>query len=256
MTSIFQNESITEENILIHENIEKRQLSLNTDDSMWNEILKSYYDDFRFVERMLTMQSIRAEIERSFDRRKWMIIDLELWHLRLNLLRLIHKIYWDDFSSLDASTLQYVANFWNRNNINTSNDFAKLETLLKHFYQVKVSTLMLRRVRMNRKKNFQIAEKVVNYLQSRSHQAYMKLIMNLFVTIHSSKFKTISLQLMKNEIAKNHLRFIRHMNAYLQLTYVIKHEDIDLLRYALRDVCVMFQTSKDSTYKYAIELIR
>ena len=62
--------------------------------------------------------------------------------------------------------------------------------------------------------------------------------------------------MMKNEIMKNHFRFMRHMKMYFLLRYAIKNDDIDMFKQSLKDACVMFQTSKNNTFNYVVELIR
>ena len=62
--------------------------------------------------------------------------------------------------------------------------------------------------------------------------------------------------MMKNEIMKNHFRFMRHMKMYFLLRYAIKNDDIDMFKQSLKNACVMFQTSKNNTFNYVVELIR
>jgi len=50
--------------------------------------------------------------------------------------------------------------------------------------------------------------------------------------------------------------FMRHTQTYLLLKWAISHGDIGLLRQALRQCCVIFQSKQASTGNYARDLIR
>ena len=266
-----QDENTTKDNILIHEDIEKRQLKKNFNDSMWNRIFLLYYDDLKIILRILTMQSCRRDVERSYDFRKWMISNLSLWHLRLNFLRLIHKNHWDDFKSTDEFTLQYVVDAWKRNNVNIDQNFIKLKALLIHFYQARVFAVMMHLCNNRREKialiqfTFNRQWKVVfiqfafsfeKWFKRRSLSNYKSLVNELIVTVHFFNSQAQSVFVIENEVFENHFRFIRHMKVYFQLRHFIKYDDIELLKHALRNTCVIFQISKEDTFNYATKFIR
>ena len=252
-----QDESTTEGNILIHEDIEERQLKKDPNDPMWNHILLPYYGDLKTILRILAVQSCRRDAERPYDSRKWMIPGLGLWHLRLNLLRLIHKNHWGGSKPTDGSTLQFAADAWKRSNVNTGQDFNKLEALLVHSYQARVSAVMMQMCNNRRNINpIQSASKFEEWLKRRKLSNYESLVNELIDTVHSFNSRAQSAPLVENEVFENHLRFIRHMEVYFQLRHSIKYGDIGLLRHALRDTCVIFQASEGGTFNYAAELIR
>ena len=224
---------------------------------MWNHILLFYYDDLKIILRILTMQNCRRDVERSYDFRKWMISNLSLWHLRLNFLRLIHKNHWDDFKSTDEFTLQYVVDAWKRNNVNIDQNFIKLKALLIHFYQARVFAVMMHLCNNRRKINFiQFAFKFEKWLKRRSLSNYESLVNELIVIVHFFNSQVQSAFVIENEVFENHLRFIRHMKVYFQLRHFIKYDDIELLKHALRNTCVIFQISKEDTFNYATKFIR
>ena len=271
LAPVQQDESTTEGNILIHEDIEERQLKKDPNDPMWNHILLLYYGDLKTILRILAVQSCRRDAERSYDSRKWMIPGLGLWHLRLNLLRLIHKNHWGGSKPTDGSTLQYAADAWKRSNVNTGQDFTKLEALLVHSYQARVSAVMMHLCNNRRGKTapiqstsnrqwkaapIQSASSFEGWLKRRSLSNYESLVDELIATVHSSNSQAQSAPVIENEVFENHLRFIRHMEVYFQLRHSIKYGDIGLLRHALRDTCVIFQASEGGTFNYAAELIR
>lgn len=53
----------------------------------------------------------------------------------------------------------------------------------------------------------------------------------------------------------NHQRYCKHMEAYLLLKFSIKNADIDLLRQALRQATILFNTGKTKTPRYAQALL-
>lgn len=59
-----------------------------------------------------------------------------------------------------------------------------------------------------------------------------------------------------NDHWNNHVRFCAFMEPYMTLCYAIKHGDIGLLRYALREMAVIFQAPAAKKPKYAKALLR
>ena len=55
---------------------------------------------------------------------------------------------------------------------------------------------------------------------------------------------------MSDEIFFNHQNYCVHVKLYLTLRHVIKHADIDLLRYSLRKITVAFQSEAIESSKY------
>ena len=252
-----QNESTNEGNILIHEDIEERQLGNDTDDPFWSEILKPYYGDLKTVLRILSVQSCRHDARRPFDSRKWIIPGLGLWHLRLNMLRLILKIHWGDHYSKDSSTLQWAADHWRRSNIINGQDFTKMKDFLIHSYQARITALTMHVVASTRGYHLTYTNsQFLRALKKYSIPKYQSLLTDVINIIHSPDSKRQSPTLVEDEVMENHLRFMRHMEVYFLLRHAIKSGDIGMLRQALRDACVMFQAPDGNTFNYAAELIR
>lgn len=253
---IQQNESTTEGNIIIHEDIEERQLHHDSNEPLWSTVLKPYYGDLKTVRQILAVQSCRHNAERPYDTRRWIIPGLGLWHLRLNMLRLIHKIHWGGVRPKDSSTLQYAADHWRRSNVNTGADFAKLEALLIHSYQARVSALITRAAVKRRWMTGKSTKIITKWLNRCSAKCYVQVIDEVVDLVHSLASTAHEDPWIEDEVMENHLRFMRHMEVYLLLRHSIKYGDIGMLRQALRDACVMFQAPEGSTNLYAAELIR
>ena len=58
-----------------------------------------------------------------------------------------------------------------------------------------------------------------------------------------------------DQIFNNHQNFCTHVELYLILRYVIKYANIDLLRYAIRHIVVLFQIKNAKLLKYANALL-
>ena len=268
---VSQNENTTKNNILIHENIEKRQLKKNFNDSMWNDIFLFYYDDLKIILRILTMQNCRRDVEKSYDFRKWIISNLNFWHLRLNFLKLIHKNHWNDFKSTNEFTLQFVVDVWKRNNVNIDQNFIKLKAFLIHFYQTKIFVVTMHLCN-NRREKFVFIRFVFNrqwkfvfilfvfkfekWFKRLKFSNYENLVNELIVIVHFFNFQIQFVFVIENEMFENHFRFIKHMKIYFQLRHFIKYDDIELLKHVLRNICVIFQISKENIFNYATKLIR
>ena len=93
----------------------------------------------------------RGISEQSFDRFDWILPGLGLWHLRFNMLQLIHKIYWGEAQPVDPSTHQYAADRWGRARVVQPNDFQALEDLIIQSNQARIVGT---RIRFLRKEDF------------------------------------------------------------------------------------------------------
>lgn len=68
--------------------------------------------------------------------------------------------------------------------------------------------------------------------------------------------QTSKILFVNNKIIKNYICFIRHIDVYFQLQYVIKVDNIEFLYFALQNIYIVFQVSKDNTFKYIAKLIQ
>ena len=94
------------------------------------------------------------------------------------------------------------------------------------------------------------------WLRKISKKRYEDLLNQVYATVYPSKFRDTTRACFPNEIKENHLRFIRHMDIYLVLRQAIKFGDIGLLRFALRECCIIFQAKERNTFNYGPELLR
>ena len=253
LAPIFSDESTIEGNLQIHEKIELQAFGQNPDDQTWAHKLRPVFGDLKTIARISACQSLRSTAQRPFDSRRWIVPGLGLWHLRLNLLRLIHKIHWGGSSPIDSSTLQFAADAWNRSNVHVPNDFAKLEALLLDSYKARISCLLFESCSHRARPGIQ---PLIKYLRRRPRTEYMKILESIYTRIYPDTFRNPNKVTAQNEVQENHLRYIRHMDIYCILRYAIKYGDIGLLRIALQECCILFQAKEGSTFHYGPELLR
>ena len=250
---VFQNEGTNEGNVEIQKNYEEVQCRLEPEDPRWSSILVIYFGDLKTVQRILSVQEMRILTALSaYDRKQWMIPGLGLWHLRLNLLKLIHKIHWGGSAPQDSSTLQYAADAWGRTNVREPTDFNKLEELLIHSHHARVLAILHQVAR----KSFYRKGDAGDWLRTQNTRNISELINRIVERTNPSGFDADDQEPPLNENWHNHQCFIRHMDVYFMLCHAIKFADIGLLRQSLREVCIVFQAKEGHTFNYGPELLR
>ena len=250
---VFQNEGTNEGNVAIQSNYEEKQCGLDPSDIRWSYLLKPTFGDLKTVQRILSVQDMRRyTAETPYDKKNWMVAGLGLWHLRLNMLKLIHKIHWGGSKPMDSSTLQYAADAWDRSNVNTASDFTKLEELCIHSHHARITGLLL----YSSGRDFTRREEAEEWLRTCSRARIVTLLDRIVELVNPNGFNDLKQTEPLNEVWYNHQCFIRHMNIYLLLCHAIKFADIGLLRQALREACVMFQAKEGQTTNYGPELLR
>lgn len=135
LKSIMKNKSTTFNNIKIIENIYTRQFNLKVNDFIFHYVLQLIYENLKTWSCICFVKKLRCNIlKQSFNHFDWLLSELDLWHLHLNMLQLIHKIHWNDIESSDVSTLQYVTDKWHQAYVVQSNNFQTFEELIIHSY--------------------------------------------------------------------------------------------------------------------------
>lgn len=262
---VLKDESTTSNNVAILDNIYAQQFGLNSNDPAYKTQLRIVYGDLKTVKRILAVKSLRrATAENVYDRYDWLIPGLGLWHLRFNLLRLIHYIHWGGPIPMDQSTLQYAADRWGRSQVVEPNSFQALEDLIIHSYYSRIVAWWLR---LGKKSGLVAArvEDTVPWLQAQNSESWRRVLIGICGYIHGQSLPgettpeslgSGSQQEGYDEQRQNHVNFCTHVETYLQLKHAIKFADIGLLRRALRECTVMFQAKDGSAPMYARELLR
>ncbi|KAL8926613.1 MAG: hypothetical protein Q9172_001712 [Xanthocarpia lactea] len=250
---VWTSEATNDGNITIQRNYEEIQCRLDPTHPRWATILKPTFGDLKTVQRILSVQDIRCSTAQGhYDRKEWMVAGLGLWHLRFNMLKLIHRIHWGGSDSLDASTLQFAADAWTRSNVNTAKDFNKLQDLCQHSYHARIVGLILHLA----SKKCRTKSEFANWIKGQSSAQLKRTLDRVVQSTNPKDFDAMEQDPPVNEIWYNHQCFIRHMNVYFILTHAIKFADIGLLRQALREACIIFQAPEGQTTNYGPELLR
>ena len=256
LSPIFKDESTTANNIFILEDIFKRQFKLDEMNPDFTNIIRLVYGDLKTLSRIQSAKTLRGQISQlPFDSFQWLAPGLGLWHLRFNMLQLLHKHHWGGASASDPSTLQYAADRWDRSRVVQPKDFQALEDLIIHSYQARVVGLWIIELRQQNIDTRRV-ENVKPWLEA-NVASWPEIIDRIAERLRAPTPSSVpSLQSpARDQQYQNHQHFCAHVEIYLTLKYAIKHADIGLLRYALRLTTVVFQADVAGTPKYAQALL-
>ena len=249
---ILRDESSTENNIYIIEDIFRRQMRMDPSDAEFKNKLRVLSGDLKTWSRIQSAKSYRQETAGgSFDSLQWATPILGLWHLRYNMLQLIHRIHWGGPEN-DSSTLQYAADRWHRSSVLDGKKFGPTEDLILHSYRSRVVGLLLLRMKQMRADNATL-EDLDRWLALQSKDSWRATLSSIANSLRSSRDHAEGFH--NDQIYQNHQMFCRHVEVYLLLKYAIKMADIGLLRVALRHATIIFLPSEAGTPKYAAALL-
>lgn len=256
---ILINENSNENNIKIIENIFENQFNLPTDSSVYANEFRLIGGDLKTWQRVISIKRMRSGIsDRPFDRFDWVLPNIGLWHLRFNLLQLIHRLHWGGGgkSDVNPSTLQYAADRWDRNTANLSKDFAKMEELIIHSYQSRMISALVMHANQEGA-GIESMDDMNSWLASQSQQQWVRMLLKVskFMSLPTPIGPPETLPPELDEQLANHQRFCFHVEVYLTLSHAIKHADIGLLRHALRLCAVIMQSGCAGMPKYAPALL-
>ncbi len=255
-----KNESTTFNNIKIIENIYIHQFNLKVNDLIFHHVLQLIYKNLKTWSCICFVKKLRCNISKqSFNRFDWLLSELDLWHLHLNMLQLIHKIHWDDIKLSDVSTLQYAADKWHQAHVIQLNDFQTLEELIIHNYQAQMMSMWIRHLQCKRLDHQRIEETLLWFSMQTMNKSdfWLQVLNSISDKIHwfSLTTKVVVKSSTCDKHFNNHQNYCAHVETYLTLWYAIKYANIDLLRYTLRHTTVMFQTETVETLKYEQTLL-
>ncbi|MCJ1360191.1 MAG: hypothetical protein MMC33_010194 [Icmadophila ericetorum] len=242
---VMKDESTTSNNIQIVKDIYVRQSNMEETKPEFEITLRLVGGDLKTWSRIQSAKQLRSDIsEQPFDRFDWLLPSLGLWHLRLNMLQLIHKAHRGNIKPADSSTLQYAADRWDRSQVVQPNNFQALEDLIIHSYQARVVGVWLKCMRRE-KFHPQRLDETIQWLeaQNTSPLGSWSHMLNQISSITYAPIPTEAQGTaapVRDEQFHNHQKFCAHVETYLTLRYAIKHADIGLLRHALRYTTIMF----------------
>ena len=254
---IMKNESTTSNNIQIIENIFAQQFGMQSNDPIFTHGMRLVSGDLKTWSRIRSAKDLRAGTARdSFDGFSWVLPTIGLWHLRFNMLQLLHRIHWGAVKPASPSTLQWAADRWARSNVAQAASFQELEELIIHSYQARVLGVWIRCVRAEKcgTDRFTDTQPWLNAQTERSWLGTLRRISNALATPQTTAGHESRLPITDEEFY-NHQVFCSHVEIYLTLRHAIKYADIGLLRYSLRQCAVIFQSKEASTPMYGRALL-
>ncbi|KAL9041225.1 MAG: hypothetical protein Q9180_001421 [Flavoplaca navasiana] len=258
LAPVWANEGTNEGTIQVMDDYMEKQFDEDPDNEQkWSDRLLLWHGDVKTIQRLLSVQAIRANTsERAYDRKAWVFPVMGLWHLKYNLLKLIRNTHFGGSSPIDDTCIQFAADKWDRTNANRVDDFQKLEELLIHSYQSRIMGLLLHQSG----RYFSRREDVENWIKGMSASDVSQRIKDVVEAFNPPDFEHQDGREdgppVHNQQWLNHQCFIRHMDVYLLLRRAIKLADVGVLKEALREACILFQAKGAKCDNYAPELLR
>lgn len=126
---IMKDENSVSNNIDIIENIFRQQFSLDEQEDQYKDGSRLLSGDLKTWRLILSARTLRTKTSsRRADSLEWVVPVLGLWHIRYNMIRLIHDVHWGGPKEADASTLQLHADRLSRHRVvDSSKNFSLTE---------------------------------------------------------------------------------------------------------------------------------
>lgn len=265
---ILEDEATIEGNYRILADIFRQQFHL-TDDKHYSEVLYLVYGDQRTCQRIRACKRERLDATSAYDKHQWVLPVTGLWHLRLNFLYMIMRIFYGGAKTERQYSMLYPQiNLLERRNIPADRaPFHHMEELILHSFDARIVAVFLRLIRG--RCDIKNIESVRIFIRSLSPQQLIAYIAEIRQTVleeaviheanrtvatsEQSRCSSASTTPAKDTEFLNHVKFLQLVETYKVLKHAIKHADIGLLKRALSRCCIYFAGS--SSKNYAMELI-
>jgi hypothetical protein len=245
------------------------QLGLKEDYPEFNEDARIVVGDLKTLNLILALKKLREDTteKAGYDTYKWIIPNLGLFHLRMNMLQLIHGAHWggtatDPAQWDDASTLQWQADkFGNSRSTRSGKEVQALDQLIRHSHHARVVAVMVD-VLKEFVPDFEVRTREVDrniveeWLSRQKDSITFDIVIDKVQERLFEPPSSIKTDPKLDDEWQNHIRFIQHVRSYLLLKWSIQHADLGLLRQAMRECCVLFQASSGGKGNYGREMIR
>lgn len=167
---VWRDESSTASNIAIIEDLYIKQMRVDVNDSAYSRHFRSITGDLKMYKRIEEAIHFRNyNAHNAFNKFDWILPSIGFWHLRFNMLQLIHAIHMEGTSYKDMTSLQYAADRWKRQRVARPNDFQALERLIIQSYATRVVGTWIRHMyRAPEKKSFDRVEETFPWLEAQS----------------------------------------------------------------------------------------
>jgi hypothetical protein len=262
----------------ITNDIHLRQFGIPKDDPQWEENLFIISGDALTVSRIQLMQSSLAPSRSAFDRSRWILPIMGLFHLRMNYLDAIVSYHFGGPSD-DKSTLYRTWHTVFTSRYIPTKSFEQMHKLVTNAFYAKLTALVLTYFKNTQAIHIQNTEldafrEIIHSLAGPQLEEMLLWVHNflkskLFAHTQSAPTEMRQGQALVPEPAanddetlrrrddelQNNVHFLRNVFPYILLTEAVKSGDIHLLRHALKDTLVMF-CGMPRRYNYQHELCR
>jgi hypothetical protein len=245
------------------------QLGLKEEHPEFSEDARIIVGDLKTLNLILSLKKLREDTteEEGYETYKWIIPNLGLFHLRMNLLQLIHGAHWggtttDPAQWDDASTLQWQADkFGSSRRTRPGKEVHAVDQLVRHSHDARVVAVMVDVLR-ELISNFEVQTREVDrktvedWLLEQKDSVTFNIVMEKVEERLFEPPSCINTDPELDDEWQNHIRFIQHVRSYLLLKWSIQHADLGLIRQAMRECCILFQAPSGGKGNYAREMIR
>ena len=270
LRAIFKSESTTENTQLILDDLFLHQLGLKADAKEFQEHGRIVVGDLKTLNLILSLKKQREDTAESsaYDTYRWVVPNLGLFHLRMNMLQLIHGAHWGGMEGRptqwdDASSLQWQADaFGNSRRTRTGKEVQAVDQLIRHSYDARVTAVFVNILKSKTVTDFVHTgreidrQDVQKWLRGQKDRRVFEWVVEQVWDRLFRQRSNVEDDSNLDDEWQNHVRFVQHVRPYLLLKWSIQHADLGLIRQAMRECCVLFQAPIGGKGNYAREMIR
>lgn len=214
----------------------------------WSNRLYLVYGDQKTVQLIRSVQMERAEATRPFDRYSWILPIPALFHLRMNLIWGIQRVFQGTQATTDRSTLHHAKNILMRKQIPSYHGpVHHTQELIEHSFNARVVALLIIHLRQTGTRSPNNVARYLRGLTAAQFAETVEHIRTLCLDVHTTRFAD-------DTEFYNHVKFMEVAEILMTLRHAIKYADIGLVRRVIDQCCVAFIGNKQS--RYAAEMLR
>jgi hypothetical protein len=248
-------ESTEAGNVEILRNIHEEQFGLSVDDPRWEKNMYLHVGDALTTQRIASMKSNLLPCPKPYFRADWILSVIGLWHLRYNFVKLIVEEHFGGPSD-DTSTLYHVWHAVFTSKSIDKGNFEQMHQLIVNAFNSKLLGLVIEYLRYTRKSIPGLTElkqdEIAEWWKTVPLTEIEAAIRWACTKIRNSRRVDLKDPNLDYEF-ENNKNFLNNVFPYMVLTDAIKLGDIQLLRYAIRSLLLMFSALKSkTTYQYEL----
>lgn len=224
----------------------------------FNQKIQLVYGDQKTISLIHSVQEESSESQLPYDKYNWILSFPGLFHLRMNLMDLIHDTYGGDKGqSLCMSTLAHNANVLGcKRGYNTPHHFK--EELAQRAFQARILALFYDA--LSRQGIRTDTHRFTTFMRQVGHTYVIKQINQIQEMFKLSAQCDPEIRKSKASGPDNlpdkhidyewsaHAKFLQQMEVYLTLKRAIKVADIGILRHVITRCCILFTGSNKKNY--------